>query len=114
MIELGELEAHHRDFADHNVRLVAVSLEGPDEARLTQKDFPSLTVIADRGKGLSSKAGVVGEAPTALGGDRDIPTTILIDRAGTVRQILRPDSLVVRLTPQELREAIDKYLPGSQ
>ncbi len=42
--------------------------------------------------------------------DTNAPTTFLIDGAGKVRWLFRPDAFVVRLTPDELLAAIDGAL----
>ena len=36
MIELGELERRHEDFARRNARVIVVSMEGLDDAKRTQ------------------------------------------------------------------------------
>ena len=59
MIELGQLEAHHEDFARRNVRVMVVSLEGADDAAKTQKQFPHLKAVADAERHLIRVASVV-------------------------------------------------------
>lgn len=53
MIELGELERRHEDFARRHARVIVISLEGHDEARQTQEDFPHLLVLTDQDRALS-------------------------------------------------------------
>ena len=46
MIELGQLEAHHDEFAKRLTRVVAVSVDGLDDSK-KKHDFPHLVVVAD-------------------------------------------------------------------
>jgi peroxiredoxin len=110
MIELGQLERRHADFARRNTRVIAVSMEGLDDARETQKQFPDLLVLADQGRGLSDAAEVVHSHAKPDGGDADAPTTILVDRHGTVRWLYRSPEVIARLSPDEVLQAIDQHL----
>lgn len=114
MTELGELERHHAEFARRNTRIVAISLEGPDEAKKTQADFPHLVVVADAGRGLSSVADVIHPRSSPEGGDTAAPATLLVDRHGTVRWEFRPSRYLTRLSPDELLVAIDSHLPAGR
>lgn len=113
MVELVQLERRHEDFARRDVRAIVVSMEGPDDARKTQSDFPHLLVLADEGRGLSDAAGLVHPHASPDGGDADMPTTILVDRHGTVRWLHRPPSVIARLSPDEVLQAIDQHLPAA-
>src|SRR3954447_26094280 len=110
MVELGQLERRHEDFARRNARVVAVSVEGDDDARKTQADFPHLTVLSDERRGLSEAAGLIHPHAAPDGGDADVPTTILVDRRGIVRWLYRSPSVIARLSPDELLQAIDQKL----
>jgi hypothetical protein len=110
MIELGQLEAHHEEFARRNVRIAVASVEGREDAAKTAADFPHLVVLAD-----PEAKFVNGTALHHLGAGRhgeDIaaPTTILFDREGRVRWLFRPDRIIVRLSPAELLAAVDQRL----
>ncbi len=109
MIELGQLEARHEDFAGRNVRIVVSSLEAPGDAAQTQRDFPHLLVLADEGRGLSAAADLVHphSGPNEI--DTSAPTTILVDRQGSVRWLFRPDRVLRRLSPDELLAAVDRH-----
>lgn len=109
MLELGELERRYEDFARRNWRVVVVSLEGPDEAKQTQADFPHLLVVADQEHRLSNAVGVVHANSAPGGGDTSAPTTILIDRLGIVRWLYRPPTAISRLSPDEVLSAIDTH-----
>jgi peroxiredoxin len=110
MIELGKLEANHEKFKRRNAQVVVVSLEGPEDAQETKKDFDHLVVVADKERGLTSKVEVIHKHSAPDGGDTSAPTTILIDRHGIVRWLYRPDRFFRRLAPEEVLEAMDKYL----
>src|SRR4051794_27839009 len=105
MIELGQLERRHEDFARRNTRLIVVSVEGPEDAQKTQADFPHLLVLADQGHGLSDAVGLLQAQAAPDGSDVDTPTTILVDRHGTVRWLYRSGEIVARLSPDEALEA---------
>jgi hypothetical protein len=42
--------------------------------------------------------------------DIDVPTTILVDKQGTVRWLYRSPSVIARLSPDEVLQAIDQTL----
>ena len=114
MIELGELEKQHAEFAKRNARIIAVSLDGQDQAKETQAKFPHLTVVADAKRALVNAVVVLHEHANPNGDDAAAPTTILIDRKGEVKWLYRSDRVITRLSPEELLSAVDKYLPAQQ
>lgn len=111
MIELGQLESRWQEYEKRNVRVMVVSLEGPEEAHATQAEFPHLVVVADHGRGLSQAVAVLHPGSAPDGGDSAAPTTLLIDGAGTVRWAFRPDRILTRLAPDQLLAAIDREMP---
>jgi peroxiredoxin len=112
MIELGQLEGQHEEFAKRKVRVVVSSVEGPEEAKLTQEQYPHLVVVADAGHKLSDAVQVIHRQSAPDGGDTSAPTTILVDGRGTVRWTFRPDRVLTRLTPAEVLAAVDQHMPG--
>ena len=112
MIELGELEKNWQEFDKRNVRVVVVSVEGPEEAKATQADFPHLTVVADQGRGLTNAVAVLHAGSAPDGGDSAAPTTLLVDAKGTVCWVFRPSRIMERLTPAQLAAAIDRETPA--
>jgi peroxiredoxin len=110
MTELVQLERRHQEFPKRDARVIVVSVEGPADARKTQADFPHLTVLSDEGHGLSEAAGLIHPHAAPDGGDADVPTTILVDRRGTVRWLYRSPSVIARLSPDDLLKAIDQNL----
>ena len=107
MIELGQLERRHEDFARRNARVIVISVERVEAAKETQAQFPHLLVIADEGRGLSNAAGLIHANSAPDGADTDAPTTILVDRNGTTRWVFRLGEVIARLSPDEVLQAID-------
>jgi peroxiredoxin len=93
-----------------NARVIVVSVEGRDDAQKTQVDFPHLTVLSDEARGLSEAAGLIHPHAGPDGGDIDAPTTILVDKRGTVRWLYRSPSVIARLSPGDVLQAIDQTL----
>jgi peroxiredoxin len=112
MIELGQLEVHHADFAKRNTRVVVCSIEGRELAEKTQVDFPHLVVLSDHERQLSNAVKLIHENSAPDGGDSSAPTTILIDRQGQVCWLFRPNLVLRRLSPNELAAAVDQHLPA--
>ncbi len=110
MTELVQLERRHEEFAKRDARVIAVSVEGLDDARKTQADYPHLTLLSDEALGLSEAAGLIHRHAAPDGGDTDVPTTILVDRRGTVRWLYRSPSVIARLSPDEVLRAIDQNI----
>jgi peroxiredoxin len=108
MTELVQLERRHEDFSQRSARVIVVSVEGQDDARKTQADFPHLTVLSDQGRSLSEAAGLIHPHAAPDGGDTDVPTTILLDGRGTVRWLYRSPSVIARLSPDDVLRAIDQ------
>ncbi len=111
MTELVQLERRHAEFPRRDARVIAVSVEGLEDARKTQADFPHLTVLSDEALGLSEAAGLIHRHAAPDGRDTDVPTTILVDRRGTVRWLYRSPSVMARLSPDEVLRAIDGNVP---
>jgi peroxiredoxin len=111
MTELVQLERRHAEFAKRNARVLVASLDGPDDSKKTQADFPHLTVLADQKRSLSEAAGLIHSHAAPNGGDADAPTTILVDRSGTVRWLYRSPSVIERLSPDEVLRAVDQRMP---
>jgi peroxiredoxin len=110
MIELGQLEARHQDFESRHVRVVAASLDGLDDSAKTQQKMPHLTILSDEKENLAKAAAVLAPQRSPSGGDTTAPTTILIDRHGEVRGLVRPPRFVERLSPDQVLAEADKHL----
>src|SRR6516164_7765934 len=110
MKELGELQAHHEDFAKRDTQAVVVSIEGSDDAQKTKKQFPDLVVVADPERKLISAAEVLHSGAGPGGADTAAPTTFLIDKQGLVKSVFRPRVVISRLSAQEVLAAVDADL----
>ena len=110
MIELGQLEEHHQEFEQRNVKTVAISLEDQEDSRQTQSQFPHLLIVSDAERKLSNAIEVIHPKSAPDGGDTSAPTTILVDGNGQVRWLYRPDRFLRRLSPAEVLAAVDQYL----
>jgi alkyl hydroperoxide reductase subunit AhpC len=110
MTELVQLERRHADFQRRNARVVVASLEGVDVAKKTQAEFPHLIVLADVLRGLSDAAALIHPHANPDGEDADVPTTILVDRRGTVRWLYRSPQVIARLSPDDVLAAIDQRI----
>src|SRR5947209_6495447 len=60
---------------------------------------------------LPEATGVIHPHAGPEGSDIDAPTTILVDRHGTVRWLYRSGEAIARLSPDEVLQAIDQHLP---
>src|SRR5947209_3677454 len=114
MIELGQLEKRFGELDSRQTRVVVASLEGPEAAAKTQRDFPHLLVLADSDHRLAQAAGVIHAHSKPGGDDTSAPTTILIDRRGVVRWIYRPERNLARLRVDDLLAAIDQNLRATR
>jgi len=112
MIELGQLEAHWQEFEKRKVQVVVISIEGREEGKATQADFPHLVVVSDAERKLADALAVIHPHSAPDGSDTAAPTTILVDGKGTVRWIFRPDRVFTRLSPSELLATIDSKMPA--
>ena|SRR2546426_61841 len=117
MIELGQLEGQHAEFDKRKTRVVVASLEDQETAKATQADFPHLVVVADKATlgqstepRLADALAVIHARSAPDGSDTAAPTTILVDGAGTVRWIARPDRFLTRLSPAEVLAAVDEHM----
>ncbi|MBI3411967.1 MAG: redoxin domain-containing protein [Planctomycetes bacterium] len=102
MIELGQLEARHAEFAVKNARIVAASLDDLKHTAETQAKFAHLRLVSDAGRSLAGAADVIGPHHSPQGEDTAAPTTFIIDRKGVVRAIFRPDRYIERIGAEEL------------
>ena len=113
MVELGQLEKEHEAFAKRQTRVVVISNDDQSIASKTQTDFPHLIVVADTDQTLAKALQVLHPGVGPGGSDTNAPTTVLVDGAGSVRWVFRPERFLTRLTPEELLKAIDEIPPAS-
>jgi peroxiredoxin len=107
MVELGQLEKQHAEFAKRNVRVIVISNDKPTTAQATQADFPHLVVVSDSDQNMARALQVIHSGAGATGEDTNAPTTFLVDSTGHVHRMLRPERFITRYSPQEVLAAID-------
>jgi peroxiredoxin len=110
MVELGELEKKHDEFEKRLVRVVVISNDEQSIAQKTQHDFPHLVVVSDAQQNMAKALQVIHPGAAQDGSDTNAPTTFLVDGSGTVKWLFRPDRVLVRLSPEEVLEAVDGNL----
>jgi len=108
MIELGQLEAHHDEFAKRHTRVVAVSVDDLEDSKKTKQDAPHLVIVADTGHELVNAVQV--QYGSERGKDVAAPTTILVDKHGVVRALFRPTNVASRLSAGEVLAMVDSKL----
>ena len=108
MVELGELESHERQFADKSIRVVVVSNDDVETARITQADFPHLVVVSDADQNIAKAMDVIHKGAGRDGTDTNAPTTFLIDGQGQVQWFFRPDRFIERLSADALLKSIER------
>ncbi len=114
MIELGELERQQAEFSGRHVKVVAASVDGLEDSQKTQNRFPHLVIVSDASLGMTRAAEVVHAHTGPKGNDIAIPTTFLMDSQGTVRWVFRPSGVATRLSPSEVLDAVERYLPAGR
>lgn len=100
--QLTELESHHDEFARAGAEVVVVSIEDPQTAAETQRDFPHLKVVSDERRELADAVDVINKGFSPDGGDSAAPTILLLDGTGTVRWLHRPQRFISRPSSAEL------------
>jgi peroxiredoxin len=110
MIELGELEAHHDEFAKRHTQVVAVSVDNLEDSKKTKQKVPNLTVVADADHKLVDAVQVLHPGAGEHGENVAAPTTILIDKNGVVRALYRSTNVGSRLSARDLMAMVDKEL----
>jgi peroxiredoxin len=108
MVELGELESHERQFADKHVRVVVISNDDLETARITQAEFPHLVVVSDADQNIANAMEVIHKGAGRDGSDTNAPTTFLVDGQGQVQWFFRPDRFIERLSADELLKSIER------
>jgi peroxiredoxin len=113
MVELGQLEEHHADFDNKNVRVVAISQDDLENSKKTQEACPHLQIVSDADANIANALDLMDKVHHGpKGQDTNAPTTILVDGDGMVRWVYRADRFMVRLSPDELLKAVDEHLGG--
>jgi peroxiredoxin len=109
MTQLTELDSHHADFERAGAEVVVVSVEDLEKASQTKRDFPHLTVVSDKEQELSKAIDLINQAASPEGADIAAPTIILLDGAGQVRWLHRPERIIARPSAKELVAKIESW-----
>jgi peroxiredoxin len=107
MTQLRDLEAHHADLERAGAKVAVVSIEDRQTAAETQKDYPSLTVVADQRRELADAIDLINKGFGPDGGDSAAPTILLVDRNGTVKWLHRPSRFIARPSATELAVLVE-------
>jgi peroxiredoxin len=107
MLELGQLDAKHEEFAKRNTQVVAVSLDNREESLKTQEQWQHLIVVSDEKENLAKSAELIAPQRSKDGGDTLAPTTVLCDKDGVVRWVSRKDTFLERPAVEDVLKAID-------
>ena len=110
MMELGQLQEHHAEFANKNARIIAVSMDTPEDASKTQEQFRDLVILSDPNSSLIESIKAVHPHAGPGGIDATAPTTIILDKDGKIRWIDREDRFIARPSPQEVLSALEKNI----
>jgi alkyl hydroperoxide reductase subunit AhpC len=111
MVELGELEKRHEEFAKRHIRVVAISNDDQSTAQETQADFPHLVMVSDAEQKMARAMQVIQPGAGPHHDDTNAPTTFIVDGTGKVRWLFRPERFISRLDPDDLLAAIDETGP---
>ena len=118
MTELGELRKRYRDILDRRAEVVAVSIDPPDVSeKLRRKLDLAIRFLSDEHGTLMDGLHVrhrnampprlISGRPSDGNRDLFLSTTFLLDEAGVIRWVYRPDTYRVRAPVRELLRAID-------
>jgi peroxiredoxin len=110
MLELGQLQAHHADFAKRKARVYAISVEDRADAQKSQEQFPDLVLVSDPDRNLTRALEVIHQGPSTRGEEIAAPTTIILDGRGIVRWTYRPTMHLSRLSPEQVLTALDEHV----
>ena len=120
MTELGELRKHYAEIAARGVDVLAVSVEPPEIAeRLRRKLATSIRFLCDergdlmdtlhiRDRDALPPGFVTGRQSQNGGRDLFMSTSFLLDSAGAICWIYRPETYRVRAPAREVLAAIDR------
>jgi peroxiredoxin len=110
MIELVQLENRIQEFEKRKVRVMAVTIEDTEDAQKTQTKVPHIKIISDPQRSLLNAVQAIHSKANPNGNDAARPMTILLDGNGTVKWVYKPDSFMVRPSPDDVLVAIDSNL----
>jgi len=113
MLELGQLEKKHEEFAKRGIHIYAISNDAESDAQRVQGFFPHLIVVSDVNQNIAKAMQVIDPGVGPGLSDTNAPTTYLVDGTGNIRWFFHADRFMDRLSPEQLLNAIDQTWPKS-
>lgn len=97
-------------FKQYSTKIYAISVDPPEIARETQQQYPGIRIVADPDRRMANAFRTVHEKAGPAGEDIHAPTTLLVDREGTILWTHRPDRVLTRLTPDQLLAKVAEHV----
>ena len=105
---MRSFERHSSEFAARHVKVVAISVDSPEESRrLKQSQGYTFPILSDSAAKTIRAYGVLHEHGGEDGKDIARPAEFLLDDSGTVRWVNLTESILVRLHPQAVLRVAD-------
>jgi peroxiredoxin len=108
MVELGQLERNHEEFAKRGIRVYAVSNDNESDAKEVQTKFPHLIIVSDAEQNVANAMKVTDPGNGPDGTATNAPATFLVDGTGNIRWLYHADRFTDRLAPGQLLNVIDE------
>jgi peroxiredoxin len=106
-VELGELRDRFEDFERRGVAIVAASADPPEKLRATRSSWRIPFPILSAGGGAALDVLGIRHPNAHAGRDSAVPTLLLVDGAGRVRNTYQSRQSHLRLTPDAVLAWID-------
>jgi peroxiredoxin len=111
---LRSFQQHLPDFNARGIRVVAISVDGPDVNRQhCQKLGFTYTFLSDPNAEAIRSYGLLHQGAGPDGADIARPAEFLIDSTGTIRWVNLTESVMVRARPGQVLKAFDDLKAGS-
>jgi peroxiredoxin len=105
---LRSFERQSEEFLKRNTKVVAISVDSLEESRrLAQTQGYTFPILSDPDTKTIRAYGVLHERGGEDGRDIARPAEFLVDAAGTIRWVNLSESVVARLEPETVLQAID-------
>ena len=105
---MRSFEQHKPEFVARGTKVVAISVDSPEESRrLTQTQGYTFPILSDPKAKTIRAYGVFHEHGGEEGRDIARPAEFLLDEAGTIRWVNLAESVLARLRPESVLHVID-------
>jgi peroxiredoxin len=106
---LRSFERHLPEFAARNARIVAISVDSPEESRkLSASQGYTFPILSDPQAVTIRAYGILHPHGGEDGRDIARPAEFLVDRDGTIRWENLTENLLARLRPETVLAAVDR------